>query len=95
MSLTDQDVNHVARLARLALTDDERTRSRDQLGRILEYIRALEKWDTRQVAPTSHVLPLANVWREDAVRRFKDTEAILANAPEREDCFFKVAKVME
>jgi aspartyl-tRNA(Asn)/glutamyl-tRNA(Gln) amidotransferase subunit C len=95
MPLTDKDVNHVARLARLALTDEERQRYRDQLGRILDYIRALEKYDTGDVPPTSHTVPLANVWREDEARPWKNTEDILANAPEREDVYFKVKKVIE
>ena len=95
MSLTDKDVLHVARLARLALTPEERKKYRAQLERILEYIRALEKFETQEVPPTAHVVPLSNVWREDETRPFTDTESILANAPEREDCFFKVKKVIE
>ncbi|MBI4396211.1 MAG: Asp-tRNA(Asn)/Glu-tRNA(Gln) amidotransferase subunit GatC [Elusimicrobia bacterium] len=95
MSLTDKDVNHVARLARLALTDEEREKYRGQLARILDYIRHLEKYDTKDVPPTSHVVPLSNVWREDEARPWADPESILANAPEREGNFFKVKKVIE
>ena len=95
MSLTDKDVNHVARLARLALTEEERKRYREQLGRILDSMKNLEKFDVKDVTPTTHVAPLANVWREDKSRRFPDTEAILANAPDREDVYFKVKKVIE
>ena len=54
MSLTDQDVNHVARLARLSLTEEERVRMRTQLGKILDHIAALNKYDTADVPPTSH-----------------------------------------
>lgn len=95
MALNDKDVEHVARLARLALSPDERGMYRQQLERILDYIRILEKYDTQNTPPTSHVMPLSNVWREDAVVPFNDTESILANSPEREDRFFKVKKVID
>lgn len=95
MPLNDKDVLHVARLARLALTPEEKEKYRAQLERILEYVRALEKYDTQGVPPTSHVAALANVWREDEPRPWTDAESILANAPEREDVYFKVRKVIE
>jgi aspartyl-tRNA(Asn)/glutamyl-tRNA(Gln) amidotransferase subunit C len=95
MALTDQDVNHVARLARLALTDEERRRYLDQLGRILEYVQKLQSFDVKDVPPTFHVAPLSNAWREDEARPWPDTEAILANSPDREDIYFKVKKVIE
>jgi aspartyl-tRNA(Asn)/glutamyl-tRNA(Gln) amidotransferase subunit C len=93
--LTDKDVNHVARLARLALTDEERARTLEQLGRILGYMKNLEKYDVKDVEATSHAIPLSNVWREDEARRWPDVERILENAPEREDVYFKVKKVIE
>lgn len=95
MSLTDKDVDHVARLARLALTDEERPKYRGQLERILGYMKNLEKYDVKDVPLTSHVVPLSNVWREDVVVEFADREAILENAPDREDSYFKVKKVIE
>ncbi|MBK6879957.1 MAG: Asp-tRNA(Asn)/Glu-tRNA(Gln) amidotransferase subunit GatC [Elusimicrobia bacterium] len=95
MSLTEKDVNHVARLARLALTPAERANALGQLGRILEHIQALAKYDVTDVPPTSHVVPLANVWREDKAAAFANPESILANAPDREDVYFKVKKVIE
>lgn len=95
MSLSDKDVNHVARLARLALTDAERAKYREQLGKILDHIASLDKYDAKDVPPTSHVVPMANAWREDAPRPFADIEALLSNAPDREDAFFKVKKVIE
>ena len=95
MSLTEKDVDHVARLARLALTAEERTKYLGQLTRILDHIQTLSKYETKDVPATSHVVPLANVWREDAAKPFRNTESILANAPEREDIFFKVKKVIE
>ena len=95
MSLTEKDVNHVARLARLALTPAERANALGQLGRILEHIQTLAKYDVTDVPPTSHVVPLANVWREDKAAAFANPESILANAPDREDVYFKVKKVIE
>lgn len=93
--LTDKDVNHVARLARLALSDEERARYREQMARILGYMKNLEKYDVKDVAPTAHAIPMANVWREDRAKPWPDVEAILDNAPDREDVYFKVKKVIE
>lgn len=95
MSLSEKDVSHVARLARLALTDAERAKYLGQLGRILEHIQVLSKYDTTQVPPTTHVIPMSNAWREDEARLFSDTASILANAPDHEEIYFKVKKVIE
>lgn len=95
MALTEKDVNHVARLARLALTDEERKNALGQLGRILEHIQALSAYDTKDIPPTTHVVPLSNVWREDEPQPFGDTASILANAPDCEDVYFKVKKIIE
>jgi aspartyl-tRNA(Asn)/glutamyl-tRNA(Gln) amidotransferase subunit C len=95
MSLTDKDVDHVARLARLALTEEERRNYREQLGRILDYVKALQAYDVKDVAPTSHVVPMSNAWREDEARRWPDPESVLSNAPDREDVYFKVKKIIE
>ena len=67
MALTKKDVEHVARLARLALSEEEKERYTQQLGHILTYIEKMSALDTQNVPPTSHVLPLSNVWREDKV----------------------------
>ena len=95
MALTEKDVNHVARLARLALSDEERKRYLGQLERILGYIENLKKFDTADVPPPSHVVPMSNAWREDEARRWEDPESILANAPDREEVYFKVKKIIE
>ncbi|HOW27409.1 MAG TPA: Asp-tRNA(Asn)/Glu-tRNA(Gln) amidotransferase subunit GatC [Elusimicrobiota bacterium] len=95
MPLSDKDVAHAARLARLALGDEERRLYRDQLERILGYIAKLNELDTAGVPPTSHVVPMANVWREDDPAPAFDTEKILSNAPERDGAYFKVPKVIE
>ncbi|MBL8024565.1 MAG: Asp-tRNA(Asn)/Glu-tRNA(Gln) amidotransferase subunit GatC [Elusimicrobia bacterium] len=95
MSLTEKEVNHVARLARLALTDEERARYLGQLGRILDHIQTLSKYETQTTSATTHVIPLANVWREDEARLFPNPSSILDNAPDREESYFKVKKVIE
>jgi aspartyl-tRNA(Asn)/glutamyl-tRNA(Gln) amidotransferase subunit C len=89
------DVEHVARLARLALAPEEADRMRGQLDLILGYVAQLREVDTAGVAPTSHVLPLANVMREDEVRPSYPVEAMLANAPEAAGETFRVPRILE
>jgi aspartyl-tRNA(Asn)/glutamyl-tRNA(Gln) amidotransferase subunit C len=97
MKITKKDVEHVARLARLALTEEEKERYTAQLEGILGYIEVLNKADTANVPPTSHVLPMANVWREDKAEpnRLGSHADILKNVPDAEGPFFKVKKVIE
>lgn len=97
MKITKKEVDYVARLARLDLSEEEKDRFTGQLESILEYIDQLNRLDTKDIAPTSHVLPLKNVWREDIMKPCPPAvrEALLANAPEREGNFYKVKKVIE
>ena len=95
MKITMQEVEHVARLARLELTAEEKERMRAQLDSILSYIDKLNELDTTAVEPTSHVLPMTNVFREDEVAPSLAQEEILANAPERHDLFFRVPRILE
>jgi aspartyl-tRNA(Asn)/glutamyl-tRNA(Gln) amidotransferase subunit C len=97
MKITKKEVDYVARLARLELGEEEKEKYAAQLESILEYIDQLNKVDTKDVPPTSHVLPLSNVWRRDEHRPAtpETREMLLGNAPEREDDFFKVKKVIE
>ena len=97
MKITKKDADYVARLARLALSDDEKAKYAEQLGAILDYIDLLNKLDTKNVHPTSNVLALKNVWRQDKLARCTPDgiEKLMANAPEREENFFKVKKVIE
>ena len=95
MALTLQDVDHVAALARLGLTDEERQRFAEQLSGILEHFTALQRLDTEDIPPTAQVLALRNVMREDVARPSLPREAILANAPRQEAGFFKVQAVLE
>ena len=89
------DVEHVARLARLALDDAELERMREQLNGILGYIDKLRALDTTGVEPTSHAVPLVNVMRDDATRPCLPPDEALANAPERSGQFFRVPKIIE
>ena len=97
MKITRQDVEYVARLARLRLTEEEKEKYTGQLEAILGYIDKLNALDTKDVKPTSHIMGLKNVWREDELKPCSDAvrEALLANAPDREDDYFKVKKVIE
>lgn len=90
MRLTIADVEHVAALARLGLTDEEKERMRDQLSSILEHINALNELDTEAIPPTAQVLELRNVMRDDVVRPSLPREAVLQNAPRQTEGFFEV-----
>jgi aspartyl-tRNA(Asn)/glutamyl-tRNA(Gln) amidotransferase subunit C len=95
MSITREEVLHVARLARLSLSEAEVDRLRDQLDDILDYIRQLDALDTRDVIPTSHAVEMGTPFRDDAVRPFGDKEAILSNAPDRVGDYFRVPRIIE
>ena len=90
-----KDVEHVARLARLALSDLELERMREQLNGILSYIDKLNALDTRDVEPTSHAEPMVNVMREDEPAPCLPREEALANAPDRAGEFFRVPRIIE
>lgn len=92
--LTRADVEHVALLGRLELSQEEKELYTSQLGKILEYARVLQELDTTEVPPTAHVLPLQNVFREDLVGEHLPVGDVLANAPEREGDFFKVPRII-
>jgi aspartyl-tRNA(Asn)/glutamyl-tRNA(Gln) amidotransferase subunit C len=93
--ITREQVEHVARLARLALTHDELDRMQAQLSRILDAIGALRDVDTSGVGPTAQVIALENVMRDDEPRPGISAEAALANAPLRDGAFVRVPTVLE
>lgn len=95
MSLTPEQVRHVARLARIALSDEEVQRFQAQLSEILDYFQRLREVDTENVPPTAHTLAMENVMREDEPRPSFDKDAVLANAPQREQDMFRVRAVLE
>ena len=90
-----EEVEHVARLARLELSPEEKERMRSQLDVILGYVEKLRQVDTTDVPPTSHVLPLVNVMREDEERPSYPVNAMLANAPEQDGAQIRVPKILE
>jgi aspartyl-tRNA(Asn)/glutamyl-tRNA(Gln) amidotransferase subunit C len=95
VKITLAEVEHVARLARLALGPDEKDRMRSQLDVILGYVEQLRRVDTAGVEPTAHVLPLVNVMRDDEVRPSYPADAMLANAPDVQDGQFRVPRILE
>ena len=90
-----EDVEHVARLARLALSPPDAERMRAELERILAYIDKLRALDTTDVEPTAHAVPLTNVMRDDEPRPSLSVEDMLANAPEPDGPFFRVPRIIE
>jgi aspartyl-tRNA(Asn)/glutamyl-tRNA(Gln) amidotransferase subunit C len=95
MSIQTKDVEYVAKLARLNLSDEEREKFTDQLNAILQYAEKLNELDTEGVEPTTHVLHLSNVMRKDEVHESLSQEKVFRNAPEEEDGQFKVPAVLE
>jgi len=93
--ISRDDVVHVARLARLALTDAELETMREQLNAILSHIDALRGVDTAGIEPTSHAVPQFNVMRDDDPRPCLSVEEMLANAPDRAGDFFRVPRIIE
>jgi aspartyl-tRNA(Asn)/glutamyl-tRNA(Gln) amidotransferase subunit C len=95
MKITVNDVEKVAGLARLSFADDEKELFAKQMSGILEYVEKLNELDTSGVEPTSHVLPIKNVFREDVVKPSSSPDEILANAPDRSGDFYRVPKIIE
>jgi aspartyl-tRNA(Asn)/glutamyl-tRNA(Gln) amidotransferase subunit C len=89
-----EEVEHVAWLARLELSEEEKERFSKQLGQVLEHASKIKEVDTSDVLPTSHSLPLKNVFREDKVEESLSQEETLANAPKKEKGAFLVPKII-
>lgn len=94
MAVTIKDVEHVARLARLEFTEEEKVKLVHQLNDILKYMEKLNKLDTSNVEPLSQVIELSNVMRDDEVKPSLPRAEVLKNAPEKNEQFFKVPKVI-
>ncbi len=90
-----KDVQHVAKLARLAMSDEEMKKYQGQLERILAHIAKLKEINTDGVPATAHPYETVGAWREDVAKPFGDFEALFKNAPEMEETFYKVKKVIE
>ncbi len=95
MSLTREEVEHIAQLARLGLSEAEKELFASQLSAILDYVRVLQELDTESVPPTTTAVPLENVWFEDVVEPSLPRDDILSNAPDVVDGFFRVRAVLD
>ena len=93
--ISEEHVEQVARLARLALQPEEKRRLTEQLNAILAYMEQLNEVPADSVEPTAHVLDLVNVFRDDTVRQTLSAEEALANAPEAAQHYFVVPRIIE
>jgi len=95
MRLSQAEVEHIALLSRLQLTEEERERMTTQLNDIMRFFEQLGELDTTDVEPTSHVIPMSNVLRADEERRSLPADDVLENAPQRAGDTFRVPRVVE
>lgn len=93
-NISKNDVEHVALLARLELSDGEKETFTKQLGKILEHAANIQKLDTAKIPPTAHIAPLNNVLRDDKQGKCLTNEEALSNAPKKEDGGFVVPKIV-
>lgn len=95
MKITREEIEHIALLARLSLTDEEKETFGSQLSSILDYMEKLNELDTGNVSPTSHVLALRDVMRDDVPRPSIPRDDALSNAPSHTEKFYRVPKIIE
>ncbi|HWO43529.1 MAG TPA: Asp-tRNA(Asn)/Glu-tRNA(Gln) amidotransferase subunit GatC [Candidatus Eisenbacteria bacterium] len=95
MPITRDDLERVLLLARLSLPADEEARLVQELGEVLAYVEKLDRLATDDVPPMTHVVDIGASLRDDVVSNRPDTDALMANAPAREDGFFRVPKIIE
>lgn len=95
LRISKEEIEHIALLARLCLTEEEKTLFGSQLSSILDYIEKLNELDTKDIEPTSHVLSLSNVIRDDIPAYSIPIEDALMNAPDHTDKFYRVPKIIE
>ncbi len=95
MTIDLKQVEHIALLARLSLTEDEKKTLSSQLSGVLEYMAKLDELDTTDTEPTSHVLDLVNAMREDIPKPSLKADEALSNAPERSGDFYRVPRIIE
>ncbi len=95
MSISREEVEHVAYLARVGLTEEEKVRLQGQLSSILGHVAKINELNTDAIPPTAQVIPLQNVMRPDEPAPSCSPEQVIANAPEREDHYFKIPPVLE
>ncbi len=91
--ITIEDVEHVAKLARLELTEEEKIKFTTQLGDVLKYVDQMNEVDTTGVEPMAHAIDFVNVMRDDVVKYEQERNELMKNAPSEENGFFKVPKI--
>lgn len=91
--ITIEDVEHVAKLARLELSEEEKIKFTTQLGDVLKYVEQMNEVDTSNVEPMAHAVDFVNVMREDTVNYEQTHDELMQNAPDSENGFFKVPKI--
>jgi aspartyl-tRNA(Asn)/glutamyl-tRNA(Gln) amidotransferase subunit C len=94
MKISKKEVEHVASLARLSLTDEELNRMTGQLDNILSYVDKLEELDTTNVVPTTHVFSLSNAFREDVIKESLSQEEAVKNGPQQDGEMFQVPRII-
>jgi len=95
VKITADEVKRIGLLSRLKLTEEEIELFREQLSSILTYMDKLNELNTENVEPTSHVIPLKNVFRDDCVKESLDRDELLLNVPAKKDGFYKVPKIID
>ena len=93
--ISDETIEYVGILAKLELSDEEKEKAKEDMGKMLDYIDKLNELDTSNVEPMSHVFPVNNVFREDVVTNGDERDNILKNAPEEKDGAFVVPKTFD
>ncbi|HYA12458.1 MAG TPA: Asp-tRNA(Asn)/Glu-tRNA(Gln) amidotransferase subunit GatC [Thermodesulfovibrionales bacterium] len=95
MRISKEEIEHIASLARLSLSEEEKELFGSQLSSILDYMEKLNELNTKDIEPTSHILPLSNVMHDDIPRPSIPREDALLNAPDHTDKFYRVPKIIE
>lgn len=95
MKITDETIDYVAALSKIELSNEEKEKAKNDVGKILSYIEIMNQLNTDNIEPMSHVFNLTNVFREDMITNTNNREELLNNAPEKKDGCFKVPKTVE
>ena len=92
--ITKQEIEHLAKLSRLELSEEEKSRFQTELSSILDYVSKLQEIDTQNVEPISQITGLSNIQRKDKIEDFENKEGIFENAPQKQGDFFKVKTIL-
>jgi len=95
MKLSKKEVEHIAQLARLGITEKEKEKYAEQLSAILDYVEQLNKIDTKNVEPIAHITGVENVMRQDEIKNKPDRDNLLKNTPAQEKGFIKVKSILD